>query len=170
MASMHARSLVFFALCLAVAASSVPLGAQSLADVAKKEEERRKNVPSPAKVYTNKDLTAGPGGTSPAIVPGTPAAPAAAPAPENASKEATGGGQVKDQAYWAGRRKTLQDKLDRDQTYVEALQTRVNSLTTDFVNRDDPMQRAGIERDRPRRGSAPGRRPSRLAPMIPRHF
>jgi len=46
------------------------------------------------------------------------------------------------------RLKTLQEKLDREQTYVEALQTRVNSLSTDFVNRDDPIQRAGIERDR----------------------
>ena len=44
--------------------------------------------------------------------------------------------------------KTIQDKLDRDQTYAEALQTRVNSLTADFVNRDDPAQRAVIERDR----------------------
>jgi len=31
---------------------------------------------------------------------------------------------------------------------VEAIQTRVNALSTDFVNRDDPIQRAGIERDR----------------------
>jgi hypothetical protein len=29
-----------------------------------------------------------------------------------------------------------------------ALQTRINALATDFVNRDDPAQRAIIERDR----------------------
>jgi hypothetical protein len=28
------------------------------------------------------------------------------------------------------------------------MQTRINSLTADFVNRDDPAQRAVIERDR----------------------
>ena len=30
------------------------------------------------------------------------------------------------------------------------MQTRVNALTTDFVNRDDPAQRGIIERDRQR--------------------
>ena len=34
------------------------------------------------------------------------------------------------------------------QTYVEAIQTRINALSTDFVNRDDPAQRTVIERDR----------------------
>jgi hypothetical protein len=32
--------------------------------------------------------------------------------------------------------------------FAEALQTRINSLTTDFVNRDDPYQRARIGEDR----------------------
>jgi hypothetical protein len=153
MASMHARSLVFFALGLAVAVNSVPLRAQSLATLAKKEEERRKSVPAPAKVYTNKDLTAVPEGTQPSSIP-APAAPDAASAPPaagGAPKDAEASkpaGQVKDQAYWAGRQKALQEKLEREQTYVEAMQTRVNALSTDFVNRDDPVQRGGIERDR----------------------
>ena len=151
---MHARSLVFFALGLAVAVSSVPLRAQSLAELAKKEEERRKSVPEPAKIYTNKDLTAVPGGTTGASVPAPgPAGNAgSSPAAESAPKDGDASGKpavpVKDQAYWAKRLKTLQEKLDREQTYVEALQTRVNALATDFVNRDDPIQRAGIERDR----------------------
>ena len=151
---MHARSLVFFALGLAVAVSSVPLRAQSLAEVAKKEEERRKGVPEPAKVYTNKDLTAVPGGTPAASVPAPAADAGAAPqAADSAPKDGDASkdkpaGQVKDQAYWAKRLKTLQEKLEREQTYVEAIQTRVNALSTDFVNRDDPIQRAGIERDR----------------------
>ena len=42
--------------------------AQTLADVARKEEERRKTIREPAKVYTNKDLTAPPPG-SPQPVP-----------------------------------------------------------------------------------------------------
>jgi hypothetical protein len=32
--------------------------------------------------------------------------------------------------------------------FLEALQSRINALTTDFVNRDDPAQRAVIEQDR----------------------
>ena len=44
--------------------------------------------------------------------------------------------------------KELQTQLQRDQTYVDALQTRVNSLATDFVNRDDPAQRAVLASER----------------------
>jgi len=149
---MHARSQVFFALGLAVAVNSVPLRAQSLAELAKKEEERRKSVPEPAKIYTNKDLTAVPGGTPaaslPAPAPDAGATPAAGSAPKDGDASSKPAGQVKDQAYWSQRLKTLQEKLDREQTYIEAIQSRVNALSTDFVNRDDPIQRAGIERDR----------------------
>ena len=37
---------------------------------------------------------------------------------------------------------------DRNEMFAEALQTRINSLSTDFVNRDDPFQRAKIGEDR----------------------
>ena len=149
--------LVVFAL-LAVTGIGVgvrPLSAQSLADIAKKEEERRKAVPAPAKVYTNKDLTPAPAGS-------TPAPAKAGEAPKDAdkdkeSKDAKGkdtkdakdkDAPVKDQSYWSGRLKALQTQLDRDQAFADAIQTRINSLTADFVNRDDPAQRAVIERDR----------------------
>jgi len=32
--------------------------------------------------------------------------------------------------------------------FADSLQSRINALTTDFVNRDDPAQRAKIETDR----------------------
>ena len=44
--------------------------------------------------------------------------------------------------------KGLQGQLERDQNYADAMQTRINALTTDFVNRDDPAQRSVVERDR----------------------
>jgi hypothetical protein len=44
--------------------------------------------------------------------------------------------------------KELQAALERNQTYADALQSRINALTTDFVNRDDPAQRAVIAADR----------------------
>jgi hypothetical protein len=148
MAVMHARSVALL-LILTGTGIFAPLRAQSLAEVAKKEQERRKAVPKPAKVYTNKDLSALPAGSAP------PPAAAAADAPKAAAgtdkttpdKEVSSG-TAKDQAYWFGRMKTIQDKLDRDQTFAEALKTRVNSLTADFVNRDDPAQRRQIELDR----------------------
>ena len=137
--------------------------AQSLADVAKKEEERRKASPEAAKVYTNKDLNA-----APATPPSTAAGgtkdtketkdtkdtkeskdPKAA---DDKAKDANGKEAVKDKdkAYWSGRLKTLQDQLDQNQILVDAIQTRINALSTDFVNRDDPAQRSVIERDRQR--------------------
>lgn len=128
--------------------------AQSLADLAKKEEDRRKAVPAATKVYTNKDLSPVPAGSPPPPVPATPA-PSDVPA-KGADGDAKGDsksaaadkGPVKDQAYWSGRLKTLQDALSRDQNYADAMQTRINALTTDFVNRDDPAQRAVVEQNR----------------------
>jgi len=140
-------------LLMAAGGLVVPARAQSLAEVAKKEEDRRKTVPSPSKVYTNKDLAPTPAGSPPPpAVSTTPSSPdSAKSAPEDsktAAKDGAEKGPVKDQAYWAGRLKALQDKLARDQDYADAMQTRINSLTTDFVNRDDPAQRAVIETNR----------------------
>jgi hypothetical protein len=139
----------------AVLALAVPrLAAQSLGEVAKKEEDRRKGVKEPAKVLTNKDLTAPPSTSPP---PAAPAPAAAKPADaKDAAKDSKDAKDpkdkepAKDEAYWRGRLKSLQEALDRNQTYAEALQTRVNALNTDFVNRDDPAQRAVIANDRQR--------------------
>ena len=126
--------------------------AQSLADLARKEEERRKTVPEAAKVYTNKDLTPTAASSTPPAMP-PPAADAAKDGKEKDAKDvkekdANGKEIVKDKAYWSGRLKALQDQVDQNSTYVDAIQTRINALSTDFVNRDDPAQRAVIERDR----------------------
>ena len=127
--------------------------AQSLADVAKKEADRRKTVVEPAKVYTNKDLSpVPPGSSSPPPPAVTPPADSARTADDDKKGDAKADKAekepVKDQAYWGGKLKTLQDKLARDQDYADAMQTRINALTTDFVNRDDPAQRAVIEQNR----------------------
>ena len=55
---------------------------------------------------------------------------------------------AKDQAYWGGKVKELQAQTDRDQTYADAMQSRINALTADFAARDDPAQRALISSDR----------------------
>jgi hypothetical protein len=131
---------------LTIAGSPAVLGAQSLADVARKEQERRKNVKPGGKVLTNKDL--GTDATPPSAPPveaAKPADPTAKPAEPPKPEE-----PVKDQAYWSGRMKELRTLLDRDMTFAEALQSRINALSADFVNRDDPAQRGVIERDRQR--------------------
>ena len=153
--------------CSMILASAPAYAAQSLADVARKEEARRKTVSEPAKVYTNKDLKPTPAPSSAASTPDakadeksasekgadkagdkggadTPAADkGAVPANKEPAKE-----PAKDQAYWAGRLKAAQEQLARDETYAAAMQSRINALTTDFVNRDDPAQKRTIEQDR----------------------
>jgi len=52
------------------------------------------------------------------------------------------------EAYWQRRLTAERDALARSQTFAEALQSRVNALSTDFVNRDDPAQRSTISADR----------------------
>ena len=140
---------------LFLAGSAIALRGQTLADVAKKEEARRKEVKEPAKTYTNKDLTPAPSTATeaaPAAIPPTADAAAkdakAKKDAEEKDKADKDKGPAKDQKYWAGRVKELRTQLDRDQTYADALQTKINSLATDFVNRDDPAQRAQIARDK----------------------
>ena len=138
---------------IAVGLIAPPAQAQSLADVARKEEERRKTVGAPAKVLTNKDLNPVPAGSPTASVPAAKPAeesPKTADGKSGAPKPAEGDDKspLKDQKYWAGRLKALQDKLARDQDFADAMQTRINALTTDFTNRDDPAQRAVIGQNR----------------------
>lgn len=124
--------------------------AQSLAEVARAEAERRKTVNAPSKVYTNKDLT--PDFTRPVPPPATtPAgvdAPAATPAPAAESDAAAPGGPVRDQAYWSGRIAEARAKVERSRAFAQALQNRIDMLWTDFVNRGDPVQQRAIEQDR----------------------
>jgi hypothetical protein len=115
-------------------------------------------VTQPAKVYTNKDLGSAPapstpppadsGSTAAKTDAGKTSESAPADAKDKDKDKDKDKGPAKDKAYWAGRRKALQDALDRDQTFADALQSRINALSTDFVNRDDPAQRAVLERDR----------------------
>jgi hypothetical protein len=133
---------------LALASSASWSFAQSLADVARKEEERRQTIKQPSKTYTNKDLGSGSDVVLPAPV-APPSASATTPASTSDSDTAQKSKEpVRDQAYWSGRMKALQIQLDRNQTFLAALETRINSLNTDFVNRDDPAQRGVIESSR----------------------
>jgi hypothetical protein len=137
---------------------------QSLAEVARQEAERRKTIATPGKVYTNDSLRSEPQpGGPPAAAPAPAPAPAetpAAPAPGDpvtpeggapgATTPAAPGSPATPQteADWRKRVATARDTLARLQTFSEALQTRVNALTADFVNRDDPAQRQVVAADR----------------------
>lgn len=156
------RGLRFLAAMLIVIWSGGVVSSQSLADIARKEEERRKTVKTQSKVYTNQDLRPGrsvavppsstatstssstsSGGETAAAGPETPGAGAGpqadAPPPEK-----------RDQKYWKDRLAAAQLAVERARVMADAMQTRINSLNADFVNTDDPARRAVVERDRQR--------------------
>lgn len=119
--------------------------AQSLADVAKAEEARRKTVKAAAKIYTNEDLGRTPD-TSPAPPSSTPnpgAKPTDAAAKSDEQKAAAD--PTKTEAHWRDRATAIQQSLSRNKLLLDALQSQVNGLNAEFVNTDDPGQRGLLE-------------------------
>jgi hypothetical protein len=152
----HARRLGSLALMCVLASPLVArVWAQQnppLAEVARKEAERRKGIKETQKVITTKDLPESArkprqAGSEGAAAAGGAEAGDAKPAEQKESKASGGNGQ-KDEAYWHGRITQAQDNLRRGESFLAALQSQVNGLTTDFVNRDDPYQRAKIGEER----------------------
>lgn len=135
---------------LAVLAGSAPAQSQeSLADVARREAERRKTVQSSGRVYTNSDVRK----TTPLTVAAQSPQPAAAKggSPTDPKEKAAPGGDAdsrKDESYWRKRMTDLQGQLTRNRLFADALQSRANGLWADFSARDDPAQRAVIEANR----------------------
>lgn len=162
------RILSFVTIFGLVAGSLAPLHAQSLADVAKKETERRQGGKTATKVYTNGDLKPvaepAPDADTASAAPADKAAAAdkkpadakgdakadAKSNDKSAAKDAKASdkSEEKGQEYWSGRMNALNEQLSRDRLYAEAVQTRINSLTADFTARDDPAQRQLIAEDR----------------------
>jgi hypothetical protein len=139
---------------------AVPVHAQTLGELAKKEQERRKTAPPAAKTYTNEDLKKIPlppppasGGDSTtkagdAKKSAEPAVPAADPAKAADPKADAAKAEPRDEPYWRGRINAVREELRRDEMFRDALQVRINALSADFAGRDDPAQRAQIADDR----------------------
>ena len=118
------------------------MSAQSLADVAKAEEARRKTVKAASKVYTNEDL----GGTSP-----TGAAPSQAAASTGSSakpgdaaakpEEKKAVDPTKTEKYWKDRAAEIQQSLARSKVLLDALQSQVGGMNAEFLSMDDPGHR-----------------------------
>lgn len=134
---------------------AVPASAQSLGELAKREQERKKATPPAKKTYTNDDLKQVPAPS------GTPGKPSEDPQTGDAAKAAAAKGEpakvadekkpaepAKDETYWRGRITAAREDIRRNEAFKEALQSRINALTADFSARDDPYQRAKIADDR----------------------
>lgn len=134
---------------LGVFAPQSALRAQSLADVSRQEEERRKAVKKPSKVLTNGDLRSVPG-PAPSATAGT--APAGGGTTREAAEPAADVQQAeepaKGEAYWSGRVKGLQSQLDRNQTFAVALQARINALANEYTNQGDGVRQLAIAAER----------------------
>ena len=103
-------SLIVTVVLPGLAGAVHPVQAQGLGEVARQEEERRKDIKAPAKVYTNKDLSAAPPGregtvsSAPPAAAATDAAKAADDQGKGKEKEKDKPATPKDQAYWAGKK------------------------------------------------------------------
>jgi hypothetical protein len=164
MKSLVARSSagVFVLVCVAT------VSAQSLADLARREEERRKTITTSSKVYSNQTLP--PEATRVGSVADAPPLPSPSPPPSlpepvpEPSTSPSGGATADDptaagsaeapdgaaptEADWGQRISDAREAGSRARILADALQSRINVLAADFVNRDDPAQRSVVAADR----------------------
>jgi hypothetical protein len=153
---MKLSSGVLAAVLLTIA---VPVAAQSLGELAKKERERRKTVPPAAKTYTNDDLKqtpAPPAAAGDSSKPGdsakkaddpakpgdpaTPADPKAGP-PKGADEKAQ-------EAFWRNRITTAREEQRRNEVFRDALQTKIDLLASGYSLVADPFQRQALISER----------------------
>jgi hypothetical protein len=147
---------VLFAFCaLVLAAPTLSAHAQSLADVARREEERRKAVAT-GRVYTNENLGPASEGSAPpapatAAAPSAAeaAAPAATPVPNPAAggaTEAAGGTVVeadskRTEAYWRKMMKDLRARLTQSTAALAAQQARLAEIDGGGVSTANARER-----------------------------
>lgn len=157
---------------LMAAAALVTLGvatasAQSLADVARKENERRKALGKATKVYTNEDVKstrplttaaarpadaaspaggAGQAGASAGQAPGGPASAAGADA--SGAAGAGGAAEADSAAKLTEQAEALRHQTARDRLALEALHSRMNSLQYQAEQISDPALKARFMADR----------------------
>ena len=155
------RVVIGIGLMAVLCAGARPASAQSLGDLARQEEARRKAIKVPVKVYTNDSLVPIPGETIPTPPGPSPVTPKPATDPSaKPGAEAPGAAgttpatpesdPMKTPEYWRKRIGDARDQRDRNKVYLESLQSRINALWADFTARDDPAQRAVIGADRQR--------------------
>ncbi len=126
--------------------------AQSLADIARKEAERRSGAPSSGKVYTNESLTPDftkPPEPAPPAAADTPAGPDSAggdKAAEEVSNEANQEGVTprdqqepqpsldKGEDYWRGRADRIRARLNQQNAEIADLQRRVSTFPAGAAN------------------------------------
>jgi len=129
--------------------------AASLADAARRETLRRELLPRSVRSLTDRDAAELP----PRPLPTLPVSPTdvlpviGSPAPQPVRAGISGANEaetkeVHDETWWRSRMTAAQAALERDELLREALQSRINVLTTESSARDDPAQRARLNQER----------------------
>jgi hypothetical protein len=163
-------SVITGAIVLVLVSAGTSIG-QSLGDLARQEEARRRSIAQAAKVYTNEDLRVEPGPpagisappvgmpadrTAPTQLPGSPVTQSsgnlssylATQLPSNLAAQPPSYPVTQNEAYWRQRIDAARANLTRAIILEKALQSYVNGLSNDFAARDDPAQRSVIASDR----------------------
>ena len=154
----HMKRVLAITITLAVvcpyAAAAQISSTVSLAEVARKEEARRKTAKKATRVITNANLGANEVNLPPKSMPSFAGSANATPSTTSPGSPTIPGGKAEpvkaggqDQAAWQARMKTAMDDLNRTQMFADSLQTKINSLRTDFVNRDNRVEREKIQQD-----------------------
>jgi hypothetical protein len=124
--------------------------ASSLAQVAMNESLRRLITPAAQLRLNTIDIP--PGVPAPPEPPKSDLASAAVKLGEDpAEKEAAekkAKDEIGDENSWRLKMNGARATLEQDQVLYDAMQSRINALVADFASRDDPAQRAEIERQR----------------------
>lgn len=108
----------------------------TLGNAARQEALRRTLMPKSVASFSLYDS---PGGSSPAA----PTSPEVRPAPDLTRAPATVPAEPgADEAWWRARAASARAALERDRMLAEAVQSHINALKNDVVNRDDPAQQA----------------------------
>lgn len=152
----HMRRVIAITVTLAVACPAVAFAQVSstvpLAEVVRKEEERRKTAKKATRVITNSNLGANEVNLPPKAMPSF--AGSSNTTPSNTSPTIPGGqappadpAAKKDQSFWQGRIAAAREDLNRTNMFADSIQTKINSLRTDFVNRDNRVEREKIQQD-----------------------
>jgi len=122
--------------------------AQSLAEVARQEAERRKAIQAPARVYTDADVRRFPVAPPPEPPQADPSkATATADKPSARLEDAAAPPKPVEpsvdlgEEYWRKLITDARSALARSSSYVEALRQRAQALTTQFYTLEDPVQR-----------------------------
>lgn len=156
------KKTIFVFAAVACLISTLPALAQSpLAEAARREAERRQAVRAASvQTYTNEDLSRLPPRSGVTTIPARPTEvttvgvvsattdPAPLTGAAAAAQPAVAAAAPLDEKYWRERMGTARTALSRLEIFAESLQSRINALSADFVNRDDPAQRQRIAEQR----------------------